>query len=90
MMRWAFPVLLIRDFVVNQPFSENRPYMCGVSQGSVLGPILFSLYTTQLGRIIEKRGVCRKRFADDTELYRAFHPDPPSALTAAGTAEECC
>ena len=44
---------------------------------------------TKLGRIIEKNDACRKLFADDTELYRAFHPDPASALTAVRTVEEC-
>ena len=53
-------------------------------------PILFSLYTTQLGRIIEKHDVCQKLFADDAELCHTFHPDPTSALTAVCTAEECC
>ena len=31
-----------------------------------------------------------KLFADDTELYRTFHPDPTSALTALRTVEEFC
>ena len=44
---------------------------------------------TKLGRIIEKNDACRKLFADDTELYHAFHPDPTSAVTAVRTAEEC-
>ena len=58
----------------------------------MLGPNLFSLYTTQLCRIIGKHGVCREIFADDVELYRAFHPDPASALAAVCTdeEEECC
>ena len=60
---------------VNQSFSEDRPLTCGVPQGSVLGPILFSLCITQRWRIIEKHDACWKLFADDTKLYHAFHPD---------------
>ena len=68
----------------------NRALTRGVPRDSVLCPIHFSLYITQLGRIIEKHDVCRKLFADDTELYRSFPLDPASALTAVGTVEECC
>ena len=70
-------------------FSEDSPLRCGVPQGSVLGPIFFSHYTTNLAQS-DRHGVCQKFFADDTKLYRAFHPDPTSALTAVRTAEECC
>ena len=48
----------------------------------MLGPILFSLYITRRGRIIDKPAVCRKLCADDTEFYRAFHPYPTPASTA--------
>ena len=76
---------------VNQASSADKPLTCGVPHGSVLGPILFSLNTTQLGRIIliERHDICLKLFADDIELYRTFHPDPSAALTAVRAVEEC-
>ena len=50
---------------VNCSFSTWRELICGVPQGSVLGPILFNIYLNDL--FYELNDVCN--FADDTTLY---------------------
>lgn len=77
-----------KQFVsVNNLASTSSPLLFGVPQGSVLGPVLFVLYTTPLSSVIRQHPVNHYLFADDTQLQQSCKPTEMHTLTS--TIQNC-
>ena len=54
--------------------SQLSTVTSGVPQGSTLGPLLFSMFVSPLGKIVDDNGGICHQYADDTQLYMRLEP----------------
>ena len=82
MLNWFSTYLTGRQYFVNigEHISDKHDILCGVPQGSVLVPRLFSFYMLPLDQIIRKQGFNFHSYADDTQLYISVAPDNVSSV----------
>ena len=78
-----------QSVVINGSVSRKHGLNCGVPQGSMLVPLLFTIYTSPLTDVLGKHSVSYHLYADNTQLYLTFQHKEVRAVAASKKLESC-
>jgi hypothetical protein len=86
-LRWLISYLENRSQFIRVGNSQSGRKACeyGVPQGSVLGPLLFTLYVAPVANVIASFNISHSQYADDTQLYIALSDEK-----ALSSLSNCC
>lgn len=63
-------------------YNAKQYIQLGVPQGSVLGPILFSVYVTDIAGVVTAHGLFSHQYADDIQVYGHCNLERASAFVS--------
>ena len=65
--------------VIDDEISNPKLLKYGVPQGSILGPMLYLMYTKEIEKIVNEYGLKLHVYADDCSIYMSFTSDDQSS-----------
>ena len=77
-------------FIIDDLESDPMTFTQGMPWGSVLGPILYTLFMSPLGDLCRSHGILYDRYADDTHNYHTFSPNTPGDEESCINTLKCC
>ena len=88
-LSWIRSYLTNRSIIIDINGMRSNPIgmKIGVPQGSVLGPLLYVLFTSPLGPLIRSHSISHHCYADDNQSYKSSIP--PELPTLKSDIEEC-
>lgn len=88
-LQWITSYLSSRTqyVAISGHMSPAIPVFSGVPQGSVLGPLLFSTYTSPISAVVSSFGLSQQQYADDTQVY--FSVQNPNYHSSVSSIHAC-
>ena len=78
-LKWFHSYITGRQFCVSVGgvMSDKFDLSCGVPQGSIIGPRVFTMYAQYVACIIKRHKLNYHIYADDVQIYMFFNPKVP-------------